>query len=445
MCKVSVIMPSLNVAKYITECMGSVLNQSLQDIEVLAIDAGSTDGTLEILQEYACKDARVRVIVSDKKSYGYQVNLGISLARGEYIGIVETDDLIVSDMYETLYYKAKAVEADYVKGTAKAFVMLPNGFIWQKPIARVFGNSNRYNTLVCACEEPELLLRDIYLWTGIYRKDFLHDIRLNESAGAAFQDQGFLFQTISNAKRAVYLDHDVYLYRQDNSNSSIMNSKGFSYLVGEYQYVEQFLQGKKCEWYGVYFRRLFAQCMGRFRTMAVSGHFWDGAEGDIEILRKRLLYAVKNNYLQASDMDDHQWKMLELFLQGAEQIYSYCMGVYKQKVSVVQQVFKQIDNNKVVIFGSGNYGKFFHALLASKYYGHDVVFCDNNSKLWNTDIQGVRVLSPEEAVKQFVEAVYVVANLRNVDAIKEQLKRLGIPEERICVYQEEPYMLLFHM
>ena len=69
--KVSIIMPSLNVVDYIQECMESVVNQTLKDIEIICVDAGSTDGTLEILREYEEKDSRVKIILSDRKSYGY--------------------------------------------------------------------------------------------------------------------------------------------------------------------------------------------------------------------------------------------------------------------------------------------------------------------------------------------------------------------------------------
>lgn len=101
--KVSVLIPSLNVAPYIEECLQSVINQSLKDIEIICIDANSTDGTLEILKDYAKKDSRIKLIVSEKKSYGYQMNLGLKAARGEYIGIVESDDYIKPLMFERLY------------------------------------------------------------------------------------------------------------------------------------------------------------------------------------------------------------------------------------------------------------------------------------------------------------------------------------------------------
>ena len=106
---ISVIMPSYNVARYIRVCMESVLAQSLQDMEILAIDAGSEDGTLDILREYADKDERICLVHSEKKSYGYQVNLGIQMARGKYIGIVETDDFIEPDMYRILYERTGGI------------------------------------------------------------------------------------------------------------------------------------------------------------------------------------------------------------------------------------------------------------------------------------------------------------------------------------------------
>lgn len=104
---VSVIMPSLNVVKYIDECIQSVLNQSLKEIGIICVDAGSTDGTYERLKEYETNDSRVRVILSDKRSYGYQVNLGIKESNAKYIGIVETDDYVDENMFGILYHRAK--------------------------------------------------------------------------------------------------------------------------------------------------------------------------------------------------------------------------------------------------------------------------------------------------------------------------------------------------
>lgn len=83
MIKVTVIMPSLNVADYIKECLESVIHQTLRELEIICVDAGSTDGTREILEEYAQRDPRILVVDSPRKSYGYQVNQGLRLSQGE--------------------------------------------------------------------------------------------------------------------------------------------------------------------------------------------------------------------------------------------------------------------------------------------------------------------------------------------------------------------------
>ena len=82
--------------------MGRVLAQTMREIEIICVDAGSTDGTLEIIKSYASNENRVQLIQSPVKSYGYQMNLGFDQARGEYLGILETDDFAENNMLERL-------------------------------------------------------------------------------------------------------------------------------------------------------------------------------------------------------------------------------------------------------------------------------------------------------------------------------------------------------
>ena len=94
--KVSVIIPVYNVEKYLRQCLDSVINQTLKDIEIICVDDGSTDNCPNILDEYAAKDARIKIIHKKNEGYGKAMNVGISHASGEYIGIVEPDDYIDS-------------------------------------------------------------------------------------------------------------------------------------------------------------------------------------------------------------------------------------------------------------------------------------------------------------------------------------------------------------
>ncbi len=439
---ITVIMPSLNVVKYIRSCIESVLAQTLQDLEVLVIDAGSDDGTLEILEEYAVLDRRVRIFHSDKKSYGYQLNIGIGMAQGEYVGIVETDDRILPDMYEILYHAAEKTDAEYVKGRAAFFMEMDNGAEWSNPIGPPLMNRDMLGRLIEPRSMPELLVRDIYLWTGIYKRDFVSKIKLNETFGAAFQDQGFLFQTITSANKAVYLDKVVYQYRQDNGGSSIYNRNGFRYLVGEYSYIEKFLVDKGEEWKNAYYQRMLNQCLGRFRTMAASGVFWEEALPEMNILRERLWKAEKNKLLKTRDMDAGKVELLQLFFKDARMPYSYYVDEFKKQARLLGDIFKTANGRNIIIFGCGKLGRFFHVMAESRWTGMTVAFCDNNSELWNTMLQGIQVLDPQEAVRRYPKAVYVIANAGSADIIRQQLVNLGIVQENIFISQTTVNLLL---
>lgn len=435
--KITVIMPSLNVAPYIRQCMESVLHQTLEDIEVLAIDAGSTDGTLEILKEYAAVDQRLTILYSDKKSYGRQVNLGLELAKGEYISIVETDDRIAEDMYETLYPIAESQNLDYVKGRGMFFIDLKNGSQWQMPIWLPLSDE-KTEKMVAPCDMPEILEYDVFLWNGIYHKDFLKNIRFNESAGAAFQDQGFLLQTISTAKRAVYLDQTVYYYRQDNSGSSVVNPRGFHFLVGEYTYIKQFLKGKEKIWIRMYYLRMLKQCFGRYRSMVIKGVFWEEAVKDICILKKWLEDAYNCGLLQEDILSPLDMETLKIFLKSERDVFAYLSEEFQRKAEPYRKLLDMVQNKTVVVFGAAAIGRFVHALLENKEQGKVSAFCDNDSALHGSIVQGVLVCSPAEALEKYPEAVFIVSGTKSAGAMKEQLQQIAGRD--ICTYEYVPEM-----
>ena len=104
--KVSVIIPAYNTENQITKCLNSVLNQTLKEIEIIVIDDGSTDNTLELINNFKLTDSRITVISQENKKQGAARNRGIEIAKGEYIGFVDSDDYIDRDYYVKLYNSA---------------------------------------------------------------------------------------------------------------------------------------------------------------------------------------------------------------------------------------------------------------------------------------------------------------------------------------------------
>lgn len=241
--KVSIILPSLNVGDYICQCVESVMNQTLADIEIICVDAGSTDGTLEHIREYAKRDDRIQVIQSDRKSYGHQMNLGISAATGEYIGIVETDDWAPEHMYETLYGLAKKHDLDFIKADFYRFKEKTDGEGLELDYNQLSNDLSVYGKVLNPQENILLFNLIMNTWSGIYRRQFLLDNHIwhNETPGASYQDNGFWFKTFALAQRVYFVHEPFYMNRRDNPNSSVYN-KGKVYCMNEeYRYIGEFL------------------------------------------------------------------------------------------------------------------------------------------------------------------------------------------------------------
>lgn len=112
---VSIVIPVCNVEKYLRECLDSVINQTMTELEIICVDDGSNDNSLSILKEYENKDNRIIVISKENSGYGNTMNVGMDKATGEYIGIVESDDYIEKNMFERLYAVACKYNAEIVK------------------------------------------------------------------------------------------------------------------------------------------------------------------------------------------------------------------------------------------------------------------------------------------------------------------------------------------
>ena len=198
--KISVIMPSYNVGPYIQQCIESVVNQTLKDIEIICIDSGSTDETLAVLEQYAEKDPRIKILHSEKKSYGHQVNLGLAAAKGEYIGIVETDDFIRPEMYTDLYNLTDNGKIDIVKGNFWKYYSDngENKYI----VNKVLDDLPKDGTIMTLEKYPRLLRGHPSIWSAIYKKTFLDNIKIKfiEEPGGGWVDNPFFFETFCAAE-----------------------------------------------------------------------------------------------------------------------------------------------------------------------------------------------------------------------------------------------------
>lgn len=238
MVKVSVVIPIYNVSNYLEECLDSVISQTLKDIEIICVDDGSTDNSLEICKQYATKDPRIKIITKPNAGYGDSMNRGFDMATGEYVGIVESDDYVEPNMFKILYSAAIHNRCDVVKSDYFDFTSKNKK---KQNYNQVPTDSRYYGKIINCHEVSDIFHFKMNTWTGIYLNEFIrnHKIRHNTTPGAAYQDNGFWFQTLSLAERVLFIKKAFYHYRQDNPNSSI-NSKGKVYcMCEEFDYIEK--------------------------------------------------------------------------------------------------------------------------------------------------------------------------------------------------------------
>ncbi len=239
MAKISVVVPVYNVEKYLKECIDSIINQTLEDIEIICVNDGSTDSSLEILNDYAKKDSRIIVINKSNSGYGHTMNMGLNAASGEYIGIIESDDFADKNMFEDLYKLAKEYDADIVKGDWYNY--------WSKnKFARKNNRISSAKTLKLtnSKQDKSLLRINPSVWSAIYKKEFLnkYNIRFLETPGASYQDLAFSFKIFALAERVILTDKAYLYYRQDNMNSSVKSKTKVYCVCDEYEEIDRFLE-----------------------------------------------------------------------------------------------------------------------------------------------------------------------------------------------------------
>jgi len=238
---VSIVVPIFNVDKYLRQCLDSIIEQTLDDIEIICINDGSTDSSLEVLQEYSASDSRIVVISQENHGYGYALNRGIEMAQGIWLGIVESDDWIEKETFASLVLAATESNSQI----AKANFWLEWTQLNQKSELFEYFSSEEDHKVIQPVDYMggEIFRRKPSIWSAIYSMELVKDngITFLETPGASFQDTSFTFKVFSLANQMVCLADAFVHYRQDNEASSI-NSKSKAYAVcDEYEEISRFV------------------------------------------------------------------------------------------------------------------------------------------------------------------------------------------------------------
>ena len=233
---VSILVPCCNVERYLHQCMDSIISQTLRDIEIICLNDGSSDNTLAILREYEAKDDRVIVIDKANTGYGSTMNLGLDMARGKYVAIIESDDYIEPSMMQTLTDAAEENRLDLAR-----CLYVERNEITGKDKTVHYHFKDLYGQVINPVEHQEVFLIAPSIWVGLYRREFLNsnDIRFLETPGASYQDTSFAFKVYAVAERVMFIPEILHNYRI-NSNSSVNSPQKLYYVCTEEEEIRRY-------------------------------------------------------------------------------------------------------------------------------------------------------------------------------------------------------------
>ena len=307
--KVSIVMPCYNTQRFLSESLGSVLKQTLIDLELICVNDGSSDGTLDILMDYKKRDHRIQVIDKQNTGYGHSVNVGFDAANGEYLAILEPDDFMEPNMLEVLYDAAQSNDLDLVKCNVWNYRSSPKV---QNDFYEDF-TQDQCGIVFCPCDDTSVFFTQPAVWSGLYRTEFIRsqNIRFNETPGASYQDASFAFEVLLRAKRMMAIHDALIHYRVDNEASSVHDSRKMYCVCDEYKRMFDMLESLDDEALAKRMREVLVQ--RKFST-----YLWNYKRLEPE-LGLQFLYKVQEEFRNHKDAGELNWAFPEK-MRGQEQL-----------------------------------------------------------------------------------------------------------------------------
>ncbi len=207
--KISVIIPVYNVEKYLRQCMDSIINQTFKDFECICVNDGSTDGSLDILQEYAKKDDRIKIINQKNKGIAVTRNIGLKFSTGEYTIFVDSDDWIDKEYLNVLYSNIILQDCDIVRANFQFYYNDNNLYEMSKMNKNLLFNKqpNIYNRLFFAYTTT-------FVWGELYKSSIIKNNNVLFYQSSMGEDIPFKLLTYLYSKKILFIEDSLYFYRK---------------------------------------------------------------------------------------------------------------------------------------------------------------------------------------------------------------------------------------
>lgn len=227
--KVSIVVPIYNVEKYLNKCVDSLLNQTLQDIEIILVDDGSTDNSGSMAKNFAEKNPnKVKYYRKENGGLSDARNYGISYATGEYIAFLDSDDYIEKNAYEEMYNKAIEENSDYVECD----------FIWEYP------NKSKIDKQEYYFGKQEMMINvRVVAWNKLIKRELITTNNILFPKGLRYEDVEFTYKLIPYLNKTSYIDKPfIHYVQRENSIANNQNDRNieiFTVLDNVVQYYKE--------------------------------------------------------------------------------------------------------------------------------------------------------------------------------------------------------------
>ena len=263
MIKVSVIVPVYNVEKYLEKCLSSLVNQTLEDIEIIVVNDGTKDNSQAIIDKYVKEyPKKVKGYIKENGGQSSARNYGLKVAKGEYIGFVDSDDYVELDMFEKLYNKAKENDFD--------IAICNLNFVYEEDSGEDKFNINIKSDII-GKESIKNHMINIYpvVWNKIYKRKIFIKNKLKFKEKVWFEDVELLYKLVPYVETVGYVEDYLYNYLQrQGSVTNTFDKRLYNYIENLNGVVEFYKKNKLFDYYKkeleyVYVRYLYATFIKR--------------------------------------------------------------------------------------------------------------------------------------------------------------------------------------
>lgn len=348
MVKISVVVPVYNVENYLADCLDSLVNQTFKDIEIICINDGSPDNSLQILEEYAKKDSRMKVFSQENGGHAVATNRGISMATGDYLFLMDSDDVLELNALELSYKRAEEKDVDFVIFKAINY----NNARDEYYETEVYSMSKVYNLVgdsVFNYKDLDDLIFEMSVtpWSKLYKRDFIITNKIIFPEGLIFEDNVFFYNALLSADRVCFLNEFLFIRRWYSTSSTtagdlrFLSSLGVTNLVidtfekhGEYDNFQKNLWNFKIETNMMRYKKIKPEFKETFFTE----------------LKKDFMKIINNPKYSESILSNLNYRNKKLFEQVLISNNSYefdhLRNAYANKMKS-HNIIKKIDFNKL--------------------------------------------------------------------------------------------------